>query len=82
MVRQGGQRMTIKELKDRLAFWDDDTNIVFEIHCDIEPESITKTKCGWYTVHLESELEPTFFKILSVMNGDCRIGIELVGVDE
>lgn len=69
--------MTVKELKDNLAFCDDDAEVVFEINCDIEPESITETKCGWNTVHLYSELKPTFFRICRVMNGDCKIELEV-----
>ena len=62
--------MTIKELKDNIAFYDDDAEVIFEIDCEIEPESITETKYGWHTVHLDSKLKPTF---IGECRGDCRI---------
>ena len=30
--------MTVKELKDNLAFYDDDAEVIFEIDCEIEPQ--------------------------------------------
>lgn len=62
--------MTVKELKDNLAFYDDDAEVIFELDCDIGPESITETKYGWHTVHLDSKLKPTF---IWECRGDCRI---------
>ena len=62
--------MTVKELKDNLAFYDDDAEVIFEIDCEIEPESITETKYGWHTVYLNSRLKPTF---IGECRGDCRI---------
>lgn len=66
--------MTVKELKDNLAFYDDDAEVVFEVDCDIEPESITETKYGWHTVHLDSKLKPTF---IGTIHGDCYVALEL-----
>ena len=62
--------MTVKELKEELSFYDDDAEVIFEIDCEIEPESITETKYGWHTVHLDSKLKPTF---IGECRGDCRI---------
>lgn len=66
--------MTVKELKDNLAFYDDDAEVVFEIDCDIEPESITETKYGWHTVHLDSKLKIGF---IGNIHSDCRIELEV-----
>ena len=68
--------MTVKELKDNLAYYDDDAEVIFEIDCDIEPESITETKYGWHTVHLDSKLKPTF---IGNIHNDCFIEL---GVEE
>ena len=66
--------MTVKELKDNLAFYDDDAEVIFEIDCEIEPESITETKYGWHTVYLNSRLKPTF---IGTVNSDCYIELRL-----
>ena len=66
--------MTVKELKDNLEYYDDDAEVVFEIDCDIEPESITETKYGWHTVRLNSKLKPTFF---GSVNSNCNIELEV-----
>ena len=66
--------MTIKELKDNIAFYDDDAEVIFEIDCEIEPESITETKYGWHTVYLNSKLKPTF---IGTIHGDCYVELRL-----
>ena len=66
--------MTVKELKDNLAFYDDDAEVIFEIDCEIEPESITETKYGWHTVYLNSRLKPTF---IGTIHSDCFIELRL-----
>ena len=66
--------MTVKELKDNLAFYDDDAEVIFEIDCDIEPRTITKTKYGWHTVYLNSRLKPTF---IGTIHGDCYVELGL-----
>lgn len=66
--------MTVKELMDNLEFYDDDAEVIFEIDCEIEPESITETKYGWHTVYLNSRLKPTF---IGVVHSDCFIELEL-----
>lgn len=68
--------MKVKELIDNLDFFDDDADVVFEIDCDIEPESITETKYGWHTVHLDSKLKPTF---IGHIHGDCWVELGLEG---
>lgn len=68
--------MTVRELKDNLSYYDDDSEVIFEIDCDIEPESITETKYGWHTVHLDSKLKPTF---IGDLHGDCYVEMGLEG---
>lgn len=65
--------MTVKELKDNLAFYDDDAEVVFEVDCDIEPKNITETKYGC-TVYLNSRLKPTF---IGTIHGNCYIDLGL-----
>ena len=66
--------MKVKELRDNLAFYDDDAEVIFEIDCDIEPESITETKYGWHTVHLDSRMKPIF---ICTIYGNCCIEFEV-----
>ena len=68
--------MTVKELKDELAYYDDDSEVIFEVDDEIEPEEITESKYGWRSVRLRSKLKPTF---ISEIGGDCRIEL---GVDD
>lgn len=68
--------MTVRELIDNLSYYDDDSEVIFEIDCDIEPESITETKYGWHTVHLDSKLKPTF---IGGLHGDCYVEMGLEG---
>lgn len=67
--------MTVKELKEELNFYDDDTDIVFEINDDVEIESTTTDKWGYTTVHLDSKLKPSF---MGECLGDMRIELEAV----
>lgn len=68
--------MTVKELKEELAFYDDDAEVIFEVDDDFDPEEITESKHGWYTVRLKSKLKPTF---IGTLHGDCRIELGLEG---
>lgn len=68
--------MTVRELKNNLSYYDDDSEVIFEIDCDIEPKSITETKYGWYTVHLDSKLKP---KLIGDLHGDCYVEMGLEG---
>ena len=68
--------MTVKELKAELLFYDDDAEVVFEVDDEFEPEKITESKYGWYTVRLKSKLKPTF---ISEIRGDCRVELGLDG---
>lgn len=52
--------MTVKELKDELAFYEDDDEIIFEVNDDFEPESVTEDRYGNKSVHLDSRLKVTF----------------------
>lgn len=67
--------MTVKELKDNLAYYDDDAEVVFEVDDEIEPEEITESKYGWRSVRLRSKLKPTF---IGNIRGECYIelGVE------
>lgn len=66
--------MTVMEWKAELSFYDDDAEIIFEVDDDIEPENITESKCGWYTVRLKSKLKPTF---IGEVRGCCRVELGL-----
>lgn len=62
--------MTVKELKDELAFYEDDMEIIFEICDDFEPNSITQDKWGNTSVYINNRIEPYF---MSIMNGNMFI---------
>ncbi len=66
--------MTVKELKEELSFYDNDSEVIFEVDDDFEPDSITESKYGWREVHLCSKLKPTF---IGDLHGDCRIELGL-----
>ena len=67
--------MTVKELKDELAFYEDDDEVIFEIDDDIPCESWTEDKYGYKQVHVDSDLKVTF---IGNIHGDMRIelGVE------
>lgn len=69
--------MTVKNLKEELSFYDDDAEVVFELDDDVEVESTTVNKYGYTTVHIDSNLKPTFIREL---NGDCNITLISVGI--
>ena len=69
--------MTIKEFKEELDFYDDDTEVVFEVCDDFEPDSVTEDKWGNREVHLNTNLKPYF---ISEIHG--QLCIELEGVRE
>ena len=52
--------MTVKELKEQLESYDDDTEIVFKVCDDFEPDSVTEYKCGNREVHLDARVKPSF----------------------
>lgn len=66
--------MTVKELKDELSFYDEDSEVIFEVDDELEPESITETKYGWHTVRINSKLKPTF---IGHLHGDCYVELGL-----
>lgn len=67
--------MTVREWKAELDRYDEDAEVVFEIDDDISPERVTEDRYGWYSVHLDCKLKPTF---ISEYRGDCRVelGVE------
>lgn len=62
--------MTVKELKEELSFYEDTSDVIFEIDDDIEPESVTEHRYGEMSVHLADELHVTF---MSEIDGNMRI---------
>lgn len=68
--------MTVKELKDELAFFEDDDEIEFKINCDIDCESWTEDRWGNKSVNVDSKLKVDF---MGNIQGNCYI--EMV-VDE
>ena len=52
--------MTVKELKEELAYYDDDAEILFEVCDDFEPESVTEDRYGNREVHINEKLKPFF----------------------
>ena len=66
--------MTVKDLKDELSFYDDDAEVIFEVDCDFEPESITEDRWGNRKVHLNSKLKPGF---MCSIRGSLDIQLEL-----
>ena len=68
--------MTVKEFKKELSFYADDADLIFEVYDDFEPETITESKYGWYTVRLNSKLKPTF---IGEHRGVCRVELGLEG---
>lgn len=73
-VKQEGRRMTVKEFKEELSFYDDDAELIFEVDEEFEPEEITENKHGWHTVRLNSKLKPTF---IGESRGICRVELGL-----
>ena len=62
--------MTVADLKKELECYDDDSEIVFEIDDDFEPESVTEDKWGCKSVRLSNRVYPTF---ISECRGNMRI---------
>ena len=60
--------------EDELSFYDEDSEVIFEVDDELEPESITETKDGWYTVRINSKLKPTF---IGHLHGDCYVELGL-----
>lgn len=66
--------MTVKEWKNELSYYDDDAEVIFEVDDEIVPEEIMVNKNGWYSVRLNSKLEPTF---IGELRGACRVELGL-----
>ena len=66
--------MTVQDLKEELSFYDDDAEVIFEVDCDFEPESITEDRWGNRKVHLNSKLNVFF---MSSQNGNLSIDLDL-----
>ena len=62
--------MTIKELREELEFYDDDTEVVFDINDTFEPESITEDRYGGKSVRIDSRVKVQF---MGMCRGNCRI---------
>lgn len=71
-------KMTVKDLKEELEYYDDDMEVVFEFDDDVEVDTVTESKWGWKEVHIDSKLEPTF---ISECNGDMRIELGVIKDD-
>lgn len=68
--------MTIKELKEELEFYNDDTEVVFDINDIFEPESITEDRYGGKSVRLDSRLQVSF---IGQCGDNCRIELGIEG---
>lgn len=71
-------KMTVKDLKEELEYYDDDMEVVFEFDDDVEVDTVTESKWGWKEAHIDSKLEPTF---ISKFNGDMRIELGVIKDD-
>lgn len=69
--------MKVKDLKAELEFYDDDTEVIFNLaDPSVEVNSWTEDKWGFHTVSIDAELEPTF---MSEFRGDLRIELGVKG---
>lgn len=66
--------MTVKEWKKELAYYDDEAEVIFEVEDEFDPDEITESKQGWYTVRLRSKVKPTF---IGEFRGACRVELGL-----
>lgn len=69
--------MTVDELKKELELYHDDTEIVFEVCGDFEPDSITEDKWGNREIHLNAKVKPAI-----IFNIHGKMRIELRNEDE
>ena len=53
--------MTVKELKENLAYYEDDQEIKFTFRGEVEVEAWTENKYGNKSVEIDLKLEPCFF---------------------
>ena len=66
--------MTVKDLKEELACFDDDMEVVFEIDDDVEIDSATFDRYDFGTARIRGKLTPSF---ISECCGDMRIELEV-----
>ncbi len=52
--------MTVKDLKAELEYYDDDSEVVFEIDDEVEIKSLTIDRYGFETIRIDSKLKEDF----------------------
>ncbi len=66
--------MTVAELIQELAYYDEDSEVEFEFDDDVDVESWTENKYGMKEVEIRKMLKPSF---ISEIGGNCRIELEV-----
>lgn len=66
--------MTVKELKENLAYYEDDQEIKFTFRGEVEVEAWTENKYGDKSVEIDLKLEPCFIGGNSIYG--CWIDLE------
>lgn len=66
--------MTVAELIQELAYYDEDSEVEFEFDDDVEVESWTENKYGMKEVEIRKKLKPSF---IGTVQGNCWISLEV-----
>ena len=66
--------MTVAELMQELAYYDEDAEVEFEFDDDVEVESWTENKYGMKEVEIRKKLKPSF---IGTVQGNCWISLEV-----
>ena len=66
--------MTVAELMQELAYYDEDSEVEFEFDDDVDVESWTENKYGMKDVEIRKMLKPYF---ISEIRGNMRISFEV-----
>ena len=66
--------MTVKELIQELAYYDEDAEVEFEFDDDVDVESWTENKYGMKEVEIRKKLKPSF---IGTVQGNCWISLEV-----
>lgn len=66
--------MTVAELIQELAYYDENSEVEFEFDDDVEVESWTENKYGMKEVEIRKKLKPSF---IGTVQGNCWISLEV-----
>jgi hypothetical protein len=66
--------MTVKELKENLAYYDDDAEVEFQIDDEVEVDSATFDRYDFGTARVRGKLNPNF---IGTVNGNMYIELEV-----